>query len=33
MKAYEFKLQTFCSFKFQQNFILIKAKGDDLNNY
>jgi hypothetical protein len=33
MEACEFKLQAFCSFKFQQNFIVIKAKGDDLNDY
>jgi hypothetical protein len=33
MEAYELKLQTFCSSKFQQNFIVINAKGGDLNSY
>jgi hypothetical protein len=33
MEAYEFKLQALCSSKFQQNFVVIKAKGDDLNSY
>jgi hypothetical protein len=33
MEACELKLQAFCSFDFQQNFIVIKAKGNDLNGY
>jgi hypothetical protein len=33
MEAYEFTLQALCSSKFQQNFIVIKVKNDDLNSY
>jgi hypothetical protein len=33
MEAYELKVQALCSSKFQQNFIVIKAKNDDLNSY
>ncbi len=33
MEAYELKFQALCSSKFQQNNIVIKPKGDDLNNY
>jgi len=33
MEACELKFQAFCNFEFQQNFIVIKAKGDYLNGY
>jgi hypothetical protein len=32
-KACELKFQTFCSYEFQHNFIVIKVKGGDLNGY